>query len=176
MPNTGGPLRWPKKTLRYQTTPSFEIYQGGTGFDTFWPLIYDGKLKGYLNGVFQVKRIMDICLAQDLFKDFLISIYEGERLIYHHGRPGDTGLAPNGIHALRMIDFSGKACHSNSSLTLPSASRLSCRSFLSSVLAWPCRHPCRYCCIFCSIAWTCTGLPGTRPSTKSVSEKGPRRC
>jgi len=97
-----------KQGLEYAVTPCIELYQGGIGFDTFWPLVYDGELQGYLNGVFQVKLIMDTCLAKEIFKDFLITIYEEDRLIYHHGNQSDSNFKANRLHARREISFRGK--------------------------------------------------------------------
>jgi sensor domain CHASE-containing protein len=60
-------------------TPIMELIQGGLGYNTFLPLVYSGKIQGYLNGVFQVKRIVDICLAKEIFTDFWIRLHEGDR-------------------------------------------------------------------------------------------------
>ena len=97
-----------KQGLGYAVTPCIKLCQGGVGFDTFWPLIYDGKVQGYLNGVFQVKLIMDTCLAKEIFKDFLITIYEEDRLIYHHGNQSHSNFKANRLHARREISFRGK--------------------------------------------------------------------
>ena len=98
-----------KQGLGYSVTPCIELYQGGIGFDTFWPLMYDGRLRGYLNGVFQVKLVMDICLAKDILERFCVRIYEEERLIYHNAPESGVKHEPNRLHALRKIDFFGKA-------------------------------------------------------------------
>jgi len=56
--------------IQCSLTPCIELYQDGIGFEASWPLNYDGSIQGYLNGVFRVKKIMDICLAKNVFKDF----------------------------------------------------------------------------------------------------------
>ncbi|NVM20387.1 MAG: GHKL domain-containing protein [Desulfobacterales bacterium] len=98
-----------EQSLERTATPCVELYQWGTGFDSFWPLLYDGKVQGYLNGVFQVKLIMDLCLAKEIFKDFWVRIYEEGRLIYHHGTRDDLNFKRNRLHAVRKIHFRGKA-------------------------------------------------------------------
>ncbi|HUV51429.1 MAG TPA: ATP-binding protein [Anaerolineae bacterium] len=92
----------------YSLTPCIELYQGGIGFEAFLPLIYDGRIQGYLNGVFQVKKIMDLCLAKNIFNDFWIRLHEDGQLIY-------TNLEQRGISSkdkrprvLQEIHFSGK--------------------------------------------------------------------
>lgn len=94
--------------LEHAVTPCLELLQGGVGFETFWPLIYEGKVQGYLNGVFQVELIMNTCLAKRMFEDFNIRVYEAERLIYHHGTQGGKAFKANGIHVLLKTNFGGK--------------------------------------------------------------------
>ncbi len=89
-------------------TPCMELVQGGLGFNTFLPLVYSGKIQGYLNGVFQVKRIVDICLAKDIFKDFWIRMYEADRLIYTNEQQSGGNPEKNGLRVLREIQFPGK--------------------------------------------------------------------
>ena len=85
-----------------------EIIQGGLGYNTFLPLVYSGKIQGYLNGVFQVKRIVDICLAKDILKDFWIRLYEADRLIYTNEQQSGGNPGKNGLRVLREIQFPGK--------------------------------------------------------------------
>lgn len=89
-------------------TPCMELIQGGFGYNTFLPLVYSGKIQGYLNGVFQVKRIMDICLAEDIFEDFWVRLYEADRLIYTNEQQSDVNLKRNGLRVVREIQFPGK--------------------------------------------------------------------
>jgi signal transduction histidine kinase len=89
-------------------TPCMELIQGGLGYNTFLPLVYSGKIQGYLNGVFQVKRIVDICLAKDILKDFWVRLYEADRLIYTNENQSDGNPEKNGLQILREIQFPGK--------------------------------------------------------------------
>lgn len=89
-------------------TPCLKIDQGGLGFNTFCPLIYEGKVQGYLNGVFQVQLIMDTCLAKDILKNYRIRLYEGEKLIYLNARQGEINPEQDRPHVLRKISFPGK--------------------------------------------------------------------
>ncbi|MFP5213895.1 MAG: sensor histidine kinase [Acidobacteriota bacterium] len=58
-------------------TPSIDIYEGGKGFEVFLPLIHDGRLQGYMRGVFRMERIVAMALPQSIKDDFEIGIYEG---------------------------------------------------------------------------------------------------
>lgn len=89
-------------------TPCVEIHQGGVGFDIFLPLLYAGKVQGYLDGVFQVRLIVDTCLAKNIFEDYWIRIYEDGRLIYLNGTKGLDRTEENRFRVLREIRFPGK--------------------------------------------------------------------
>ncbi|MDH4204426.1 MAG: ATP-binding protein [Desulfobacteraceae bacterium] len=89
-------------------TPCMELIQGGLGYNTFLPLVYSGKIQGYLNGVFQVKRIVDICLAKDIFMDFRVRLYEADRLIYTNEQQSDGNPGKKGLRILREVQFPGK--------------------------------------------------------------------
>jgi len=97
------------ENLRYAATPCVELYQEGLGFDTFWPLIFAGKVQGYLNGAFQVELIVDTCLARDVLKNFGIRLYEADRLIYTNAKPGDGNPGKDLLRAFREINFPGKS-------------------------------------------------------------------
>jgi signal transduction histidine kinase len=96
------------KHLQYVATPCTELIQGGLGFHTFRPLIYTGRVQGYLNGVFQVKRVMDICLAKNVLTEFWISIYEADRRIYTNEEQNPRNPVKYNLHTLREIRFPGK--------------------------------------------------------------------
>jgi signal transduction histidine kinase len=89
-------------------TPCIELVQGGLGYNTFLPLVHAGKIQGYLNGVFQVKRIVDICLAKDIFKDFWVRLYEADQLIYANDNQSNDNPEKNGVKIIREIQFPGK--------------------------------------------------------------------
>ena len=88
-------------------TPSVELFVGGLGFEVFLPLISDGELQGYLNGVFRINQIMDTCLAEQIHDSFCIKIYEGDRLIYKNESRDDADNTKH-LHVFGDIDFFGK--------------------------------------------------------------------
>jgi PAS domain S-box-containing protein len=97
------------RELEFKLTHCFELRQGGVGFETFWPLVYEGQIQGYLNGVFQIQRVMDNCLATDIVENFWIRVYEGNQLIYSNAKPDQSGIAVDEMTVERHIQFSGKS-------------------------------------------------------------------
>ena len=97
-----------REHLKYMATPCTELIQGGLGFHTFRPLVYTGRLQGYLNGVFRVKRVMDTCLAKNILTEFWISIYEADRLIYTNQEQSRSNPEKHNLHVFREIRFPGK--------------------------------------------------------------------
>ncbi len=89
-------------------TPCMELIQGGLGYNTFLPLVYSGRIQGYLNGVFRVKGIVDISLAKDISNEFWVRLYEGDRLIYMNEKQSDVKPEQNELRVLREIRFPGK--------------------------------------------------------------------
>jgi signal transduction histidine kinase len=89
-------------------TPCMKLIQGGLGYNTFLPLVYSGRIQGYLNGVFRVDGILDISLAKDISSEFLVRLYEGDRLIYTNDIQSDDKPEKNGLRVLREIRFPGK--------------------------------------------------------------------
>jgi len=89
-------------------TPCMKLIQGGLGYNTFLPLVYSGRIQGYLNGVFRVKGIVDISLAKDISNEFWVRLYEEDRLIYTNDIQSDDKPEKNGLRMLREIRFPGK--------------------------------------------------------------------
>ena len=96
-----------ERTQKYGITPSMELFQGGQGFAVDWPLIYEGQLQGYLDAAFQIKPMVEICLARGVFDDFWLDIYEGEDLIFQH-RSDDRKSETGAWHAEKIIQFREK--------------------------------------------------------------------
>ena len=101
-------LKKVEKENKRTVTPCIEIFQGGLGFNTFRPLIYDSKIQGYLNGVFQIEFIMDTCLTKNIQKDFWVRIYEDGRLVYMNGKMSNITHWENRQAESRTIRFPGK--------------------------------------------------------------------
>lgn len=61
------------------------LLQGGKGFATYYPLVRNGRLEGYLNGVFRVEPLLEEALAQVMRSDYQIVISDGDQSIYSRG-------------------------------------------------------------------------------------------
>jgi len=96
------------KYHEYAATPCIEIYEGELGFDTFWPLIVDSKVQGYLNGTFQLQLIMDNCLTKDILEDFWIRVKENDKQIYFNGKKVEINSKEKSLQVSQEIHFTGK--------------------------------------------------------------------
>ncbi len=73
-----------EKTRVYAITPVVELYQGGQGVASYWPVITKkGALAGYLNGVFKIKPLIEACLPHDVEGPLHFILLEEGRIIYY---------------------------------------------------------------------------------------------
>ncbi|MBI4581873.1 MAG: PAS domain S-box protein [Planctomycetes bacterium] len=56
-----------------------DLFQGGRGFGTYFPLIRDGRLEGFVNGVFRMDNLVAGCLEKGVRGDFYLRIRDEER-------------------------------------------------------------------------------------------------
>ncbi len=66
-------------------TKPIMLLQGGKGFAAYYPLVRNGRLEGYLNGVFRVDPLLKGALAQVARSDYQIVISDGEQPIFSQG-------------------------------------------------------------------------------------------
>lgn len=89
-------------------TPCATLFQGGLGFTSYWPLIYDGKLRGYLTGAFNVRSVVESRIGKALLGEFRLILYEGNHLIYQNTSGKSLITSNRSIRATRDIHFRGK--------------------------------------------------------------------
>jgi PAS domain S-box-containing protein len=63
------------------------LFQGGRGVGTYFPLVREGRLEGYINGVFRIDRLVRDCLEQGVWGDFHLRIMDGPDDLYLEGPP-----------------------------------------------------------------------------------------
>ena len=97
-----------KTSGKYQISPVVTLFQGQQGFVACWSLVFEDKIQGYLNGVFSLDKIMDICLAEKVCDEFLVRIYENGRLIYHVGEGGSQENQKSSRQVEKKITFGKK--------------------------------------------------------------------
>ena len=77
------------RSLLYQidtATPPIELVQGGNGFATYFPIVVDDKISGFVNGVFRIEELIAQCYSKKI-KDFNYEvILSGER-VFLRGEP-----------------------------------------------------------------------------------------
>ena len=77
------------RSLVYQTdtaTPLIELVQGGNGFATYFPVVIDDKIAGFVNGVFRIEELISQCFSHTI-KDFNYEVtLSGER-VFLRGEP-----------------------------------------------------------------------------------------
>ena len=97
-----------EKDRTYVITPCITLCQGGIGFASYWPLVYDGKMQGYINGVFNISSVVKLRIGENIFDEFRLALYEGDRLIYQHGFDKELMASNRSVRATREIHFRGK--------------------------------------------------------------------
>lgn len=97
-----------ERDKKYVITPCVTLFQGVDGFASYWPLIYDGKLQGYLDGVFSVRPIVEARIGKGLLDQFRLILYEGSRLIYQ-STSGEAVIASGrSLRTTQEIHFRGQ--------------------------------------------------------------------
>lgn len=95
-----------RETGQFQMTPPLELMQGGWGFATYFPLVTNEKVEGYINGVFRIDSLVKNCLAQGVLDNYHVVIRDGAQLVYSSV---DTTLLPsNELRETRQLHAGGR--------------------------------------------------------------------
>ncbi len=70
-------------------TSCIGLLQGGEGFASYWPVVADGEVVGYVNAVFRLEESVRSALAAGVFGDFHLALYEGNRRVFNGDSPPD---------------------------------------------------------------------------------------
>jgi len=65
-------------------------------------------MQGYINGVFNINSVVKLRIGENIFDEFRLALYEGDRLIYQHGFDKELMSSNRSVRATRKIHFSGK--------------------------------------------------------------------
>jgi signal transduction histidine kinase len=98
-----------ERDRKYVITPCVTLFQGGIGFASYWPVIYDGELQGYIHGVFSVRSVVGSQMGKSVLCEFRLAIYEGDRLIYQHAFDREIVASNHSARVIREIHFRGKS-------------------------------------------------------------------
>ena len=81
-------------TGKVASTPVIDLLQGGRGFATYHPLVSrDGRLQGFVNGVFRIDVLVEACLAEPhLYSRFRLDLVDDQGVAaYRSDASGDPG-------------------------------------------------------------------------------------
>ena len=84
-----------------QVGPPVELLQGGCGFTVYVPIVREGQLEGYVNGVFRSSDAVTVCLDPDVRRSFHVAIHDGDAPLYRHGEL--AGAASQRLAAVRRV-------------------------------------------------------------------------
>jgi signal transduction histidine kinase/sensor domain CHASE-containing protein len=87
-------------------TPPLELWQGGLGFATYFPLIREGKLEGYLNGVFRVQEFIMHSLDPGISDDYALQLVYDNRVFYSDTVEDSISTECAGEYAVRILNRS----------------------------------------------------------------------
>ncbi|MCA9622272.1 MAG: CHASE domain-containing protein, partial [Myxococcales bacterium] len=63
-----------KAEHRPAITPPLPLFQGTLGFATYYPVLVEGELRGFINGVFDIRGLVERSLAEGVLEDHELSI------------------------------------------------------------------------------------------------------
>jgi signal transduction histidine kinase len=98
-------LNQAREALREVVTPTAEHRGGALGFHILVPVVTDGKLEGFVDGLFLVTQLMELSISDALHQDFFVMFYEDNRLIYANDPPGGSHREADGPRAQSQILF-----------------------------------------------------------------------
>ncbi len=79
------------------------LIQGGTGFTTYYPLVRNGRLEGYLNGVFRVAPLLEKALAEVARSDNKVTIRDQGQQVYSRGTAYDEDAFTT-THQVKLLN------------------------------------------------------------------------
>jgi len=91
-PQASPAARRAERTRRPSATPPIPLFQGIAGFATYYPVVIDGELRGFINGVFDIRGLVEAALSGGILdaNEVRITNARGERV---HETPGFEAAA-----------------------------------------------------------------------------------
>jgi PAS domain S-box-containing protein len=63
------------------------LFQGGRGFGTYFPIVRNGQLEGYINGVFRMEPVILDCLQKGVLGDFHLQVLDAGEGLFRDSPP-----------------------------------------------------------------------------------------
>lgn len=96
-----------ERTRKDVATPPLTLLQGGYGFATYFPLVRNQTLEGYLNGVFRIDDFIAYCLEETDQKFFYLIIRDGGETVYQSPDFNENEVQQEMYqHQMRVLDRS----------------------------------------------------------------------
>ena len=77
--------RWLERARRTRATTATDpvnLFQGEKGFATYFPVVVDGDLMGFLNAVFTFDELIDAALREGVLDDYEAHVVQGEGAVF----------------------------------------------------------------------------------------------
>lgn len=88
-----------------RASPPLQLFQGGCGFGTYYPLMRDGRCEGFINGVFRMKPLVADCLHRGVLGDFHLQITDAGATLFAEASPEVFDRSPHArSYPIRVLD------------------------------------------------------------------------
>ena len=92
-----------ERTKKRRVTPPVDLLQGGRGMASYFPIVADGKILGFLNGVFRLEPMIEDCLKTGIKENFNFTITHRQSPVYEFGEiDGALGIDYKASQGFRM--------------------------------------------------------------------------
>jgi signal transduction histidine kinase len=98
-------LKQVREILKEVVTPTAQHQGGEMGFHILVPVVVEGEPQGFLDGLFLVMPLMELCIPPAILEDFFIGLYEDNRLIYTNGPLDGSHQVEGGSLTQKQIHF-----------------------------------------------------------------------
>lgn len=98
-------LRDAKEKRLPKASPPVSLFQGGQGFETYFPIERGGKWEGFICGVFRIEPLVADCLHRGVLGDFDILITDEGVPLFSDGPPETLTHSPRArSYMLQVLD------------------------------------------------------------------------
>ena len=110
----------------HKVSACFDLFPGQKGFRIVLPLIYQGRLQGYLCGEFKIADLVALAMPAGFINYFVVDLYDRGRPIFHYGKAhryakgiSSTFQIPVGERIWRLTMAPGQAAFASGSPHAP---------------------------------------------------------
>ncbi len=93
-----------KNSHLVSVTPPVDLLQGGKGYASYFPIVKDSTLLGFINGVFRIEDIIKQCLSRGDLENFVYYIDDDTTEIYSSTSDTDVAVEILGSYSVLIFD------------------------------------------------------------------------